>query len=252
MIPKKTKGDIEVMKQGGAILSFMLEEISKNVAPGIKTLDLNKKAEELIEEQNKKGEHVEASFYKYNNYPAKLCISVNDEVVHGVPSERILENGDVIGIDFGLKYKGFHIDSAVTVIAGDSSHDKNKLLSVTQEALSKGIAQAKIGNTVGDIGYAIQKVVEQNNFSVVRDLVGHGVGRELHEEPQIPNFGTAGEGPKLEEGMVLAIEPMVTDGDWRVKLGEDGLTYKTKDGSISAHFEHTVAVTNEGPLVLTR
>ena len=253
MINIKSDKEIKIMQEGGKILAEVLKGLTKAVKPGIATNDLDKLAQELLFKFSAR-----SSFLNYGGYPSVLCASVNDEIVHGVPSERKLEKGDVLKLDMGVLHKGFHSDSAVTILVGGGfGFDKQillkkKLIRITKEALDIGIEQAKIGNKLGDIGSAIQVYVEKNKFGVVRDLVGHGIGRELHEEPQVSNYGKAGEGAKLVEGMVIAIEPMVVVGDWAIKEGPDGFVFSTKDGSLAAHFEHTVAITGNGPLVLTR
>lgn len=247
MVKIKTQKEIEIMREGGKILAEILDKLSKSVRLGITTNDLEKLAGELVLYYK-----VKPSFLGYDGYPAILCTSVNDEVVHGVPSGRILKDGDVLKLDMGVLHNRFHTDSAVTVIVGESNKEKDKLINVTKEALNIGIAKAKIGNTLGDLGSAIQKYVEQNGFNVVRDLVGHGIGKELHEPPQVLNYGESGEGEELKLGMVIAIEPMVVTGDWKIKDGKDGFVFVTKDGGLAAHFEHTVAITEKGPLVLTK
>lgn len=257
MINIKTEKEIEIMREGGKMLASILRDLIKAVKPGVTTQDLNKLASELVLKFGAR-----SSFLNYNGYPSVLCTSINDEIVHGVPSDRKLEKGDLLKLDMGVLYKGFHTDSALTVLVGESASwrtafDKNtllkkKLINITREALEIGIKEAKLGNTTGNIGSAVQKYVESQGFGVVRDLVGHGVGRELHEEPQVPNYGKTGAGEKLKPGMVIAIEPMVVTGDLRTVEGPDGFVFQTKDGGLAAHFEHTVAITKEGPLVLTR
>lgn len=246
MIKIKTQKEIEIMKEGGKILAEILKKLSDAVKPGITTNDLEELTRELVLYFG-----VKPSFLGFDGYPAALCTSVNDEIVHGVPSDRVLKDGDLLKLDMGVLHKGFHTDSAVTVVVGKGDEPKNKLLNITQEALRIGISKAKVGNTLGDIGSVIQKYVEDNGFSVVRDLVGHGIGRELHEPPQVLNYGKSGEGEELKAGMVIAIEPMVVTGDWRIKNGKDGFAFVTKDGGLAAHFEHTVAITEKEPLVLT-
>lgn len=246
MISIKTDKEIFIMREGGKIQAEILKKVSESVKPGILTKDLNDIAKKLILSHN-----VQSAFLGYGGYPANVCVSVNEEVVHCVPSDRIIKGGDIVSIDFGIKYSGFYLDSAVTVIAGKGNAESEKLLQITRDALFEGIKQVKPGAYTGDIGSAIQKYVEKNDFSVIRGLVGHGIGKFLHEEPQIPNFGSKRSGVKLKKGMVLAIEPMVTTGSWEVELIDDGFTYKTKDGSKAAHFEHSVAVMKEGPLILT-
>jgi len=191
------------------------------------------------------------SFKGYKGYPASLCVAVNDEVVHSIPGKRVLREGDIVGIDFGAYLDGYHADAAITVPVGRVSEEAQRILRVTEEALHKAIAKARIGNRVGDIGYAVQSHVEANGYSVVRELVGHGIGRSLHEKPEVPNYGTPGRGPRLREGMTLAIEPMVNQGAAAVEFAKDAWTVVTADGKLSAHFEHTVAITRNGPLILT-
>jgi methionyl aminopeptidase len=253
MIKIKTKEEIQIMHEGGKILAKILKELTKAVKPGIITEDLDKLAKELIFKFGTR-----PSFLNFNGYPSVLCTSINDEIVHGVPSERKLEKGDLLKLDMGIIYKDFHTDSAVTVIVGNSfaldkkTLLKKKLIKVAEGSFWAGIKEAKIGKTLGDIGSAIQKHVESRRLNIVRDLVGHGIGRELHEEPQVPNYGKEGTGLELIEGMVIAIEPMVVTDDWKIKEGPDGFVYKTKDGGLAAHYEHTVAITEKGPSVLTR
>lgn len=246
MIRIKTKQDIEIMREGGKILAGILQKLVEAVKPGITTKNLENLADELI-----KSNGVKSSFLGYKNFPASICTSINDEIVHGVPSDRMLIAGDVLKLDIGIQYKEFHTDTATTVIVGDSvDSQKIKLLNTTQKALNVGISKAIIGNTIGDIGHAIQKFTEKNGFNVIRELIGHGIGRDLHEEPEVPNFGEPGSGPKLIEGMVIAIEPMLVTGDWKVK--EKSFVFVTKDGGLAAHFEHTVAISRKGPMILTK
>ena len=254
MITLKTEEEIRVMREGGKILAEILRQLTAAIKPDISTFDLEELARKLISFYK-----VKPSFLNYQGFPAVLCVSVNDEVVHGVPSRtKILKESDVVSLDMGIFYGGFHADSALTVpVLGKLTYDQwakaypklAKLIETAKEALRVGVKEAKVGNRLGKISNTIQKIVEKNGFSVIRELVGHGVGRQLHEEPQIPNYGRPDEGPILEEGMVLAIEPMISMGDWRLK--REGMVYKTKDGSWAAHFEHTVAVTKKGPLILT-
>lgn len=250
MINIKTEKEIEIMKEGGRILAEILKKLSEAVRPGITTNNLEKLARELVLSCG-----VEPSFLGFENYPAVLCTSVNEEIVHGVPSERILKDGDLLKLDMGILHKGFHTDSALTVLVIHKPTSQvgypQKLIDITREALEIGITQAKPGNTTGDIGAAIQEFVCKNGFEVVHDLVGHGIGKELHEWPQVPNFGKRGQGDKLEPGMVIAIEPMVVTGKKHTKIGKDGFSYITADKGLAAHFEHTIAVTEDGPLVLT-
>ncbi|MBI2670214.1 MAG: type I methionyl aminopeptidase [Candidatus Yanofskybacteria bacterium] len=255
MIHLKSTQEIEIMREGGRILAEILKKLSEAVKPGITTKNLDKLARELVLFYK-----VKPAFLDYGGYPAAVCTSVNNEVVHCVPSERELKEGETISLDMGVVYKGFNLDAAVTVpVTGGGDYEKwsksnsqlYKLIEVTKEALNAGIKQAKAGNHIGKIGHAVQTVVEKNGFNVIRDLVGHGIGRELHEEPQVPNYGPAEAGPKLEAGMVIAIEPMVVVGNWRLVKGKDGFSYNTADGSAAAHFEHTVAITEDGPQILT-
>ena len=253
MISIKTKQEIEIMTEGGKILSEILQKLKQAVKPGITTESLNKLASELIDLYK-----VKPSFLNYSGYPAVLCTSVNDEVVHAVPSSRVLKDGDIISLDFGVVHRGLHTDSALTVsVLGDVNHNewqkKNpdiaKLIEVTRKSLEIGIKQVKPGRKIGAIGQAIQEYVEKNGFEVVRDLVGHGIGDKLHEEPYVPNFGSKNDGPVLKEGMTIAIEPMVTMGSWKVK--QEGFAFKTVDKSFAAHFEHTIVVTSSGAKILT-
>jgi methionyl aminopeptidase len=256
-ISLKTKADIDVMRTGGRILAHILGELAKAVRPGVKTSELDALAHRLCDEAN-----VKPAFLGYNNFPAALCVSVNDEVVHGIPGPRILKDGDVVGLDMGVIYNGWNLDSAVTVVVSPPAPltirgEKGgmlaqKLVTVARDAMYLGIEQAREGNHIGDIGYAVQTYVEKHGFGVVRDLVGHGIGKQLHEDPHVPNFGKPGEGPELRADMVICIEPMITAGDWHVAIQPDKWTYKTKDGSLAAHFEHTIAITKTGPEVLTK
>ncbi len=246
MIVCKSPAEIERMRAANALVAQVLGELAAMVAPGVSTLDLDAAAEKSV-----RAAGAEPAFKGYRGYPATLCASVNDQVVHGIPSKRPLVSGDIVSLDMGVKLEGFFGDSAVTVAVGQVSEDVKALLRVTEEALERGIVQVRIGARISDIGHAIQKHVEANGFSVVREFVGHGIGAALHEEPQIANYGEPGRGPRLAEGMTLAIEPMVNMGKASVKVLADGWTAVTRDGSLSAHFEHTVAVTKNGPLVMT-
>jgi methionyl aminopeptidase len=247
MIKIKTEEEILIMAEGGKILSGILKELQKEVRPGIKTLELDNLTEKLISKAGGK-----PSFKGYNSFPSALCISVNDEVVHGVPSQRELKDGDIVSLDIGMKYKGYHSDMAVTLPVGEISKEAKKLLEVTKRALEIGISKAKAGRTFGDIGNAIQEYAESQGFGVVRDLCGHGIGRDLHEDPEILNYGRKGSGSKIEKGMVFCLEPMITAGDWKIKMGRDGYVFRTRDGSLSAHFEHMMAITKDGCRVLTK
>ncbi|HEX7962115.1 MAG TPA: type I methionyl aminopeptidase [Terriglobales bacterium] len=244
----KSPVEIEKMHRSGQIVREVLDATAGIVKPGISTMDLERVAAAKIEELGAK-----PAFKGYYDYPCVLCTSVNQEVVHGIPSkERILKDGDIVSIDCGVILDGYYGDSAITVPVGNSvSPEVRKLLEVTKASLERAIQTVRIGSTVGDVGAAVQEMVEANGFSVVRDFVGHGIGTKLHEEPQVPNYGTRGHGTRLREGMVLAIEPMVNFGKPGVRVLEDKWTAVTEDGSYSAHFEHCVAVTKNGPLVLT-
>jgi methionyl aminopeptidase len=243
----KSPAEIERMRAANALVAGVLAELAGMVAPGVTTADLDAEAERLV-----RAGGAEPAFKGYRGYPCTLCASVNEQVVHGIPSARALDEGDIISLDMGVKLNGFYGDSAVTVPVGRVSDEAATLLRVTRESLDHGIAQVRLGGRISDIGHAIQQHVEAHGFSVVREFVGHGIGAALHEEPQIANYGEPGRGPRLAEGMVLAIEPMVNVGRPAVKVLGDGWTAVTKDGSLSAHFEHTVAVTKNGPLVLTQ
>lgn len=243
----KTAEEIELMAEGGKLLASIVQRVSEAVKPGITTRELDALAEDLIAETGG-----EPSFKGFHGYPAATCISVNDEVVHGIPGKRVLKDSDLVGIDVGLRYKGFCTDHAVTVPIGKISHKVQELLDVTRESLAVGLEHVKPGNRIGDISYAIQEAIKPYDLGIVRDLTGHGIGRSPHEDPAIPNFGKAGTGPVLEEGMVLAIEPMVTLGSSQVKQLDDDWTIVTIDGSYAAHFEHTVAVTTNGCRILTQ
>ena len=247
MIVCKSPAEIEKMREAGALVVDVLNELAVMVAPGVSTLDLDVEAERLV-----RAAGAEPAFKGYRGYPCTLCASVNDQVIHGIPNTRPLAEGDIVSLDMGVKKQGYFGDSAITVAVGRVSDEAQLLLRVTQESLEKGIEQVRLGGRVSDIGHAIQKHVEAHGFSVVREFVGHGIGAALHEEPQIANYGDPGRGPRLAEGMTLAIEPMVNVGRPGVKMLSDGWTAVTRDGSLSAHFEHTVAVTKDGPLVLTR
>jgi methionyl aminopeptidase len=245
----KSAAEIERMRQSGRIVRQVLDHVRSMVAPGVTTMDLERAAEKKITELGAK-----PAFKGYYDYPCVLCTSVNEEIVHGIPSEkRTLKDGDIVSIDCGVVLDGYYGDAAITVPVSDAvKPELRKLMTVTEESLYRGIDQALIGNSVGDVGAAVQEHVEAAGFSVVREFVGHGIGTKLHEEPQIPNFGARGHGAKLREGMVLAIEPMVNYGKPEARVLGDKWTAVTVDGSFSAHFEHCVAVTKDGPVILTR
>jgi len=245
----KSQAEIEKMRRSGHIVRQVLDELRTMVAPGVTTMDLEKAADRKIKELGAK-----PAFKGYYGYPCVLCTSVNEEIVHGIPSaKRVLKAGDIVSIDCGAVLDGYYGDAAITVAVGDSvSPERKKLMEVTEQSLYKAIEQVKVGNTVSDIGAAVQEFVEANGFSVVREFVGHGIGTKLHEEPQVPNFRSRGGETRLREGMVLAIEPMVNSGGPEAKVLDDKWTAITADGSSSAHFEHCVAVTKDGPLILTQ
>jgi methionyl aminopeptidase len=244
----KSASEIEKMRHSGRIVRQVLESVREAVAPGVTTMDLERVAERTIKELGAK-----PAFKGYYDYPCVLCTSINNEIVHGIPSERrVLKAGDIVSIDTGVVLDGFYGDAAITVPVGSElTPELQKLLEVTRESLYRGIEAARVGNTVGDVGAAVQQLVEANGFSVVREFVGHGIGTKLHEEPQVPNYGVPGTGKKLRDGMVLAIEPMVNVGRSETRLLDDKWTAVTQDGSHSAHFEHCVAVTKNGPVILT-
>lgn len=241
MIYLKSAEEIELIRQSSLIVGLAHAEVAKVLAPGVSTEKLDKIAEEFIRDNGGV-----PAFKGYNGFPATLCISINEAIVHGIPSSRVIEDGDVVSVDCGVKKNGFFGDSAYTYPVGNVSQEVLKLLEVTKESLYRGIEAAKSGQRVGDIGYAVQNYAETNGFGVVRELVGHGVGRELHESPEVPNYGRRGTGPKLKSGMVIAIEPMINMGRKEVKQLADGWTIVTADGKASAHFEHTVAIIEKG------
>ena len=247
MIILKSQDEIKKMAAAGRMVAEVLEEIRNIVAPDVTTLELDTFAESYI-----KSKGATPAFKGYRGFPASICTSVNEQVVHGIPSSERLRKGDIVSLDTGVYYKGFYGDAALTLTVGEVSNAAKKLLSVTEKSLYLGIEKAVAGNRLFDISSAIQNQAESEGFSVVRSFVGHGIGRELHEDPQIPNFGRQGDGPMLKEGMTLAIEPMVNAGTWDVEILDDGWTAVTKDKKLSAHFEHTVAITSNGPVILTK
>jgi methionyl aminopeptidase len=247
MILLKSEKDMQMLKVAGKILAQVLQKLRESVKVGVSTLEIDALAQTLIER-----EKAIPAFKGYKGYPANICASVNEEIVHGIPSERRLREGDIISLDVGINYKGYFCDAALTVGAGRIDPRAKKLIDVTRDALSEGIRRAYPENHLSDISYAVQSYVEAAGFSVVREFVGHGIGNSLHEEPEIPNFGPAHQGPLIKSGMVLAIEPMVNAGTWRSRILENNWTAVTSDGELSAHFEHTVAVTDRGPEILTR
>ena len=251
MIPLKSIEEIEFIRESSRIVADVLKLVGAQVRSGMTTLELDKVAEDFIRSMGGEPAFKGYGWDKKNLFPATLCTSIDAEVVHGIPSKRILKDGDLLSIDVGVKKNGFYGDGACSFAIGEVSEEKQRLMRVTQESLTKGIEQAVAGKRVHDVSNAIQHHVEANGFSVVRDLVGHGVGRKLHEEPSIPNFGEAGTGAILKDGMTLAIEPMVNAGTWRVKVASDGWTVLTVDGKPSAHFEHTIAIVHGKAEILT-
>ena len=242
----KSSEEVAIMRKAGKIVARVLQKLKDEIKPGIKARQLDLVAAAEVEKYGAK-----ASFKGYKGYPAHLCVSINDEIVHGIPGEQTLDEGDIVSLDFGAYYNGFHGDAAVTVGVGKISNEAQKLLDATEHALMLGIKASSCGACLGDISAAIQEYVEKRGFSVVREYCGHGVGRELHESPQVPNFGIRGKGPLLQKGMVLALEPMVNIGDWHTRIDENKWTVRTLDGSLSAHFEHTIAIDDAEPEILT-
>lgn len=247
MIISKTPREIEIMREAGRIVALTHQELKKHISPGITTKELDAIAEQFILKTD-----AIPSFKGYNGFPGSICASVNNELVHGIPSDRVLKEGDIITIDIGVKYNGYHGDSAWTYPVGNIDEETNRLLEVTEESLYRGLMEAKPGERLSNISHAIQTYVESNGFSIVREYVGHGVGQELHEDPQIPHYGPPNKGPCLKPGMVLAIEPMVNAGSRYVKTLTDNWTVVTVDGKMCAHFEHTVAITETGCEILTK
>jgi methionyl aminopeptidase len=245
-IPIKSDYEIEIMRESGAILIEAHEIVAQNIRAGITTKELDAIAEKFI-----RSKHAEPSFKNYCGYPASACISINEEVVHGIPSNRKLKDGDIVSIDLGVYYKGYHTDAARTYPVGDVSADTLDLIEVTKQSFFEGLKYAVVGNHLGQISQAIQQYVELHGYSVVRDLVGHGVGKALHEEPQVPNYKTPGRGPRLQKGMVLAIEPMVNTGSYHVREIGNDWTFVTNDGLPSAHYENTVVITDDKPEIIT-
>ena len=243
----KSANEVDILRKAGKILSSIVIQLQSSLTSGISTKDIDLKAEELVR-QNK----VTAAFKGYHGFPGVACVSVNEVVVHGIPGPRVIKDGDIVSLDIGIIYEGYYSDMAVTVPIGNISPETKRLLDVTKASLFRGIEQARAGNRLSDISFAVQSFVEMHGFSVVRDFVGHGIGRALHEEPEIPNYGRAGQGPVLQEGMVFAIEPMVNMGTHRTKTLSDGWTVVTEDGKPSAPFEQTIVITARGPEILTQ
>jgi len=246
MIILKTDKEIEQLRMSNQIVAGVLKELKRVIKPGITTRELNHIAEQSIKSQG-----AIPAFKGYRGFPASLCTSINEQIVHGIPNERRLKEGDIISLDLGANINGFYGDAAITIPVGEIGNKAKELLKVTQEALYKGIEKAVVGNRLSDISQSIQNWVESHGFSIVRDFVGHGIGRSLHEEPQIPNFGIPIPNPRLQEGMVFALEPMVNEGSYEVRILPDGWTAVTSDGKLSAHFEHTIAITSSGPIILS-
>jgi len=246
MIIYKSSAELEAMRQSSRIVATVLGELEPLIRPGIRTRDLDLYAEKRTRELG-----AVAAFKGYRGYPASVCISVNEEIIHGIPSGRLLQEGDIISLDFGVLFEGFYSDSALTAPVGRTSPEAQRLVAAAERAFLKGLEQMKEGNRISDISAAIQQSVEGEGFSVIRQFVGHGIGRALHEEPQVPNFGAPGRGPKIRPGMTLAIEPMIAAGGYEVEILEDGWTAVTRDRSLAAHFEHTVAMTEDGPEILS-
>ncbi len=246
MIIYKNHKEIELMRRSNQIVAQILSELREMVRPGVRTIELDEYAEKRTKEFGAK-----PAFKGYRGYPASLCTSINEEIVHGIPSSRTLKKGDIISMDFGVVYDGLFGDAAITVPVGEVSSKAQLLIKTVKESLSKGIEQVRVGNRISDISSSVQMYVESNGFSVIRNFVGHGIGFSLHEEPQVPNFGSPGHGPKIRPGMVLAIEPMISAGDWEVEILDDNWTAVTRDRSLSAHYENTIAVTENGPEILS-
>lgn len=246
MVVLKSAGELKKMRRAGRIVALVLDEVKAKVKPGVTTGELDRLAEALCKKHK-----VKPAFKGYRGYPFSLCVSVNEQVVHGFPGRRVLVDGDIVSMDFGVKKDGFYGDSAVTLPVGKVGDEAQKLMAATRESLDRAIELCRVGNSLSDVSAAIQDTAESNGFSVVRQFVGHGIGRSLHEDPQVPNYVGAGRNLKLQPGLVLAIEPMVNAGVSEVRILEDGWTAVTADGRLSAHFEHTVAVTADGPRILS-
>ena len=247
MIVRKSRSELETMREGGRITAACLKMLRENAKVGVSTKELDGMAEEFIYERGGKPE-----FKGYQGFPASICASPNEMIVHGIPGPYLLKEGDTISLDVGVRYEGFVTDSATTVAVGEVPEETKGLLDVTRRCLAAATEEMRVGKKLGDVGYAIQSLAEEEGYGVIRDLVSHGVGRKMHEDPQIPNYGRPGTGPRLQPGMTFAIEPMITLGDYDIRISEwDGWSIYTADGSLAAHFEHTIAVTEAGPWVLT-
>jgi len=248
MIKPLTFDELLIMRHTGRVAAGILRKLRSFIKPGICTKDV----ECFFENELSNYPGMEPAFKGFMDYPASCCVSVNEEIIHGIPSSRLIADGDLVSVDLGIKYKGLFVDTAYTYIVGKAISSTKKLVKVTLKSLHEGVRFVRIGHRVGDLGFSIQKFVEKNGFSVIRRFVGHGIGRDLHLPPEIPNFGEKGKGPIFEEGCVVAVEPMVAAGNFEVEVLKDGWTAKTKDNSLSAHFEHTIAITKKGPWVLTQ
>ena len=246
MIQLKSRQEIAKMEKANRIVAEILEGVKEKIRPGVETRELNELAEDLCRTRG-----VEPAFKGYRGYPASLCVSVNEEVVHGIPGPRRLKDGDLVSLDFGVRHDGFYGDKALTVAVGEVAPRARELMAATEAALYAGISRFQAGGRLSDISHAVQEVVEAKGFGVIREFVGHGIGRSLHEDPQIPNFGPPGRGPVMQPGMTFAIEPMTALGSWKVRILKDGWTAVTQDGAVAAHFEHTVALTEKGVLILS-
>lgn len=246
MIELKSKQEIEVIRNAGRVLAAIMDKIKKEVRPGITTAEIDDFAKDLIVKSGGT-----PAFKGYRGFPSNICVSLNEEIVHGIPGSRILKNGDIVSIDVGIKLDGYFADTAFTTALGKINGKIEKLIDITKESLYTGIKKARVNNFLSDVSCSIQNLVESNGFSVVRDFVGHGIGKMMHEDPEVPNFGMSKAGPRLKAGMVLAIEPMVNMGTWEVEVLDNGWTAVTKDRKPSAHFEHTIAITEDGPEILT-
>lgn len=243
----KSSQEIKILQEGGKILSSIINDVACSLKFGITTRSINTFVEKLVNDRK-----VIAAFKGYRGFPSSVCISLNQEVVHGIPGNYVIQNGDVVSLDIGIIYKEYYVDMALTVAIGEVDHKTKNLLDVTNQCLYKGIAQAKVGNHLSDISFAVQSCAESHGFSVVRDFVGHGIGKSLHEDPEIPNYGPPHCGPILKEGMVFCIEPMINMGNWQTRVKDDGWTVETVDGKASAHFEHMIVVKESGPEILTK
>ena len=246
MVILKTANTIKKMREAGRLSALALKVGGEAVKPGVTTAEIDKAIYDFIVSQG-----ATPSFLNLYGFPASACISVNDELIHGIPGNRVIKEGDIVSIDVGACLDGYHGDNAATFVAGEASEEAQKLLDVTKQSLYKGIEMAVVGNRVGDISNAVQTYCEERGYSVVREFVGHGIGRSVHEDPEVPNFGAAGHGPRLVNGMCIAIEPMINAGTRFVSTDSNGWTVRTKDGKLSAHFEHTIAITDNGPIILT-